>query len=174
VKGLLEIVTAASEFEDIPIRHREDIILRKLYDHVPVKLPEPDFDSPHHKANILLQAHFSRLTLPADLASDQARILSKILSVLSAAVDVLSSSGYLNALKAMELSQMCVQAVWDRDSPLKQIPHFSSAVLARCKEAGVDSVFDLTELEDKERNQLLQFSNRQLEDVRRFVDAYPR
>lgn len=79
LKGLLEIVSAAAEFESIPIRHREDIFLRKVYDRVPVKLVAPNFESPHFKTNVLLQAHFSRMTLPADLASDQAIILGRVL-----------------------------------------------------------------------------------------------
>jgi pre-mRNA-splicing helicase BRR2 len=35
----------------------------------------------------------------------------------------------MNAMNAMEMSQMVVQAMWDRDSPLKQIPHFSPDVI---------------------------------------------
>ena len=31
-------------------------------------------------------------------------------------------------LRAMDLSQMCVQAMWETDSPLKQIPHFDADV----------------------------------------------
>lgn len=79
LKGLLEIVSSAAEFENIPIRHHEDIFLRKVYDRVPVKLANVDYDSPHFKTNVLLQAHFARLSLPADLAADQSLILTKVL-----------------------------------------------------------------------------------------------
>jgi hypothetical protein len=68
------------------------------------------------------------LQLPPDLAADQGLVLEKILNLLSACVDVMSSNAWLNALGAMDLSQMCVQAMWERDSPLKQIPHFESEV----------------------------------------------
>jgi pre-mRNA-splicing helicase BRR2 len=64
------------------------------------------------------------MQLPIDLAKDQEVIVGKVLNLLSACVDVLSSEGHLNAMNAMEMSQMVVQAMWDRDSPLKQIPHF--------------------------------------------------
>src|SRR6202012_316975 len=104
-------------------RH-EDSLLRRIYDRIPVKMAEPSYDSPHFKAFVLLQAHFSRMQLPTDLAKDQEVILRKILNLLSACVDVLSSEGHLNAMTAMEMSQMAVQAMWDRDSPLMQIPHF--------------------------------------------------
>ena len=136
LKGILEIVTSATEFESIQIRRHEDNILRRIYDRVPVKMAQPAFESPHFKAFVLLQAHFSRMQLPADLAKDQEIILSKVLNLLSGCVDVLSSDGHLNAMSAMEMSQMVVQAMWDRDSPLKQIPHFSPEVIEAVNKAG--------------------------------------
>lgn len=172
LKGLLEIVTSAAEFDNVPIRRHEDIVLKRLYDRLPVKL-DINFEDPHHKAFILLQAHFSRIALPADLRTDQASILSKILKLLSACVDVMSSEGFLNSLNAMELSQMCVQAQWDRDSPLKQIPHFDDAVLARCKAAGVEEVAQIADLEDAQRDDLLRMTPRQLNAVARFCNGYP-
>lgn len=173
LRGLLEIVSAATEFESIPIRHHEDATLRKIYDRLPVKLPQPDFTKPDTKTNILLQAHFSRLTLPADLASDQAWVVSKVLNLLSACVDVMSSNSYLNALQAMDLSQMVVQAIWNTDSPLRQIPHFTKEVIERCQKAGVESVMDIPELEDEDRTKLLQMNNRQLMDVAKFCNNFP-
>lgn len=162
LKGLLEIVSSASEFEDVPIRHHEDIVLKRIYERCPVKLELQDFESPHFKTFILLQAHFSRMVLPADLASDQTVILTKVISLLSACVDVMSSNAYLSALGAMDLSQMCIQAMWETDSPLKQIPHFDAATIARCRQANVDSVYDITELEDDQRNDLLRMDTRQM------------
>jgi pre-mRNA-splicing helicase BRR2 len=128
LKGLLEVVSSSAEFESIPIRRHEDTLLRRIYDRVPVKLDQADFEAPHFKTFLLLQAHFSRLQLPPDLAADQALVLEKVLNLLSACVDVMSSNAWLNALGAMDLSQMCVQAMWENDSPLKQIPHFEPEV----------------------------------------------
>lgn len=136
LKGILEIVTSATEFESIQIRRHEDSLLRRIYDRVPVKMAEPAYDSPHFKAFVLLQAHFSRMQLPIDLAKDQEIILTKVLGLLSATVDVLSSDGHINAMNAMEMSQMVVQAMWDRDSPLKQIPHFTPEVIKAANSAG--------------------------------------
>ena len=112
----------------MPIRRHEESLLRRIYDRVPVKLDQANFEAPHFKTFLLLQAHFSRLQLPQDLVADQALVLEKVMNLLSACVDVMSSNAWLNALGAMDLSQMCVQAVWDRDSPLQQIPHFESEV----------------------------------------------
>ncbi|KAJ7125480.1 putative RNA helicase [Mycena crocata] len=173
LKGVLEVVSSSAEFESIPIRRHEDALLRRIYDRVPVKLDKADFEAPHFKTFLLLQAHFSRLQLPPDLAADQVLVLEKVLNLLSACVDVLSSNAWLNALGAMDLSQMCVQAVWETDSPLKQIPHFETEVITRCKEAGIDSVYDVMEMEDDKRVELLQMSSAQMKDVATFVNSYP-
>lgn len=67
---------------------------------------------------------------------------------MQATVDVISSSGWLNpALAAMEMSQMVTQGLWERDSVLLQLPHFTKDLAAACKEAGVESIFDIQEME---------------------------
>ena len=68
---------------------------------------------------------------------------------------------------------MCVQAMWDRDSVLMQLPHVSREVAKRCAEAEVESIFDLMDLEDDERNALLGMSASQLADVARVCNRYP-
>jgi len=173
LKGLLEVVSSSAEFENIPIRRHEDALLRRVYDRVPVKLDRVDFEAPHFKTFLLLQAHFSRLQLPPDLAADQALVLEKALNLLSACVDVMSSNAWLNATRAMDLSQMCVQAMWDTESPLKQVPHFEPEVIKRCKEANVESVYDIMEMEDDQRSDLLRMDAKQMRDVATFVNSYP-
>ena len=181
LKGILEIVTSATEFESIQIRRHEDHILRRIYDRVPVKMAQPSYESPHFKAFVLLQAHFSRMQLPTDLAKDQEIILSKVLNLLSGCVDVLSSDGHLNAMNAMEMSQMVVQAIWDRDSPLKQIPHFSPEVIKAANDFGAKDIFEFMDLMDPSENQnyeklvkRLGLDNKQLAQAAAFTNnKYP-
>ncbi|KIW80899.1 hypothetical protein Z517_03922 [Fonsecaea pedrosoi CBS 271.37] len=181
LKGLLEIVTSATEFESIQLRRHEDHVLRRIYDRVPVKMSEPVYDSPHFKAMVLLQAHFSRMQLPIDLAKDQEVIVSKTLSLLSACVDVLSSEGHLNAMNAMEMSQMVVQAMWDRDSPLLQIPHFDSRIVDVLAKQGIKDIDDFMTAMDPSENpdqaklvQMMGLSNRQLVEAANFTNnKYP-
>ncbi|ROT36775.1 pre-mRNA-splicing factor brr2 [Sodiomyces alkalinus F11] len=181
LKGILEIVTSATEFEAIQIRRHEEGILQRIYDRVPVKMAQPAPDSPHFKAFVLLQAHFSRMQLPIDLAKDQEVIVSKVLSLLSATVDVLSSDGHLNAMNAMEMSQMVVQAMWDRDSPLKQIPHFTPEVVKAANEFGIKDIFDFMEAMNPEENpdyaaliKKLGLDQKQLAQAAHFTnDKYP-
>jgi pre-mRNA-splicing helicase BRR2 len=179
LKGLLEIVTSATEFESIQMRRHEDHILRRIYDRIPVKMSETSYDSPHFKAFVLLQAHFSRMQLPIDLAKDQETIVGKVLNLLSACVDVLSSEGHLNAMSAMEMSQMVVQAMWDRDSPLLQIPHFTPETVQVLNEFGVKDVYEFMDKMDPSENpetliKRLGLEGKQLVDAANFTNnKYP-
>ncbi|KAI5466670.1 pre-mRNA splicing helicase [Mariannaea sp. PMI_226] len=181
LKGIMEIVTSATEFESIQIRRHEEGLLRRIYDRVPVKMAQPVYDSPHFKSFVLLQAHFSRMQLPIDLAKDQEILLGRLLSLLSSMVDILSSDGHLNAMSAMEMSQMIVQAMWDRDSPLKQIPHFTPEVIKVANSFGIRDIFDFMEgmnpEENPDYNKLvtqLHLSQTQLAQAANFTnDKYP-
>uniref|UniRef100_A0A4W6G0Y3 Activating signal cointegrator 1 complex subunit 3 n=1 Tax=Lates calcarifer TaxID=8187 RepID=A0A4W6G0Y3_LATCA len=135
IRGLIEIISNAAEYKNIPIRHHEDALLRQLAQKVPHKLNNPKFNDPHVKTNLLLQAHLSRMQLSAELQSDTEEILSKAIRLIQACVDVLSSNGWLSpALAAMELAQMVTQAMWSKDSYLKQLPFFTSEHIKRCTE----------------------------------------
>jgi pre-mRNA-splicing helicase BRR2 len=180
-KGLLEIVTSATEFENIQIRRHEEPVLRRLYERVPAKMSHPQYNSPHFKAYLLLQAHFSRMQLPVDLAKDQEIVLRKILNLLSACVDVLSSEGHLNAMVPMEVSQMAVQAMWDRDSPLMQIPYFDEQVIKTVAKAGIRDIYAFMDAMDPDENpnyekliKAMGLTNEQLKEAADFTnDRYP-
>ncbi|KAL2207196.1 Sec63-domain-containing protein [Sarocladium strictum] len=181
LKGILEIVTSATEFENIQIRRHEEGLLRRIYDRLPVKMKEPVFDSPHFKAFVLLQAHFSRMQLPIDMSKDQEVILARVLSLLSAMVDIQSSEGRLNTMNAMEMSQMVVQAMWDRDSPLKQIPHFTPERVKTANDFEIKDIFDFMEAMNPEENPQyknlikgLSMSQKELAEAANFTnDKYP-
>ena len=177
MRGLLEIIAAASEFEDIDIRHGEEQVLRSLAQggKLPHKIQSSaKFNDPHVKANILLQSHLSRFQLSAELNKDMESIVVKAVRLVQACVDVLSSNGWLSpAIAAMEFSQMMTQAMWSKESYLKQIPHLDADALERCAEAKVESIFDIMELEDEDRDKLLQLTDEKMGDVARFCNRYP-
>ena len=68
---------------------------------------------------------------------------------------------------------MLVQGMWERDSALLQLPHFTPALAKACAAAGVEGVFDLMEMEDDERVELLGMSPSQLADVARVGHLEP-
>ncbi|KAF2636126.1 pre-mRNA splicing helicase-like protein [Massarina eburnea CBS 473.64] len=179
LKGVLEIITAATEFEDIQIRRHENHILDRIYDRVPYKMQEPNFETPHFKAFVLLQAYFARMQLPIDLAKDQEVVIRKVLNLLSASVDVLSSEAHLNALSAMELSQMVVQAMWQQDSPLKQIPHFDNDTIKAVEKFGITDVDEFINAMDEDENpdykalmKAVNLNGPQLQEIATFTNEY--
>ena len=189
-KGLLEILSAASEFDELPMRHGEDHALRSIATHSPLALPPPppgrapgaQFHDPHVKANLLLQAHLSRRHLGSELRGDAGAVCEQAVTLLQALVDVISSEGWLKpALAAMEMSQMTVQALWaDKDSVLQQVPHVTREVASRLEGLGaggggeaIETVFDLMAMDDSVRRAALGLSSAQLADVARFCNRYP-
>merc|ERR1719500_305861 len=52
IRGLIEIISAAAEYEDLPIRHGEDALMRNLATRLPNKLQSSKFNDPHVKANL--------------------------------------------------------------------------------------------------------------------------
>ncbi|MBA0813538.1 hypothetical protein Gohar_027383, partial [Gossypium harknessii] len=169
MKGLLEILASASEYANLPIRPGEEEVLRRLINHQRFSFDNPRCTDPHVKANALLQAHFSRQHVGGNLSLDQREVLLFATRLLQAMVDVISSNGWLNlALLAMEVSQMVTQGMWERDSMLLQLPYFTKELAKRCQEnpgKNIETIFDLVEMEDDERRELLQMSDLQLLDI---------
>ena len=175
IKGLIEIVASASEFSNLPVRHNEDKYLGQLSARVPLKLTEnTSYSDPHIKANLLLQAHISRVNLPLELQQDCEEVIQTAVRLIYSSVDVLSSFGWLSpVLNAMELTQMITQAQWNKESLLKQLPFFTPSLIQSCKAAGVDTIYELIELEEEQRFKLLQMDQSHLTEVALFCNHYP-
>ncbi|KAG2296108.1 hypothetical protein Bca52824_042777 [Brassica carinata] len=169
MKGLLEILTSASEYDLIPVRPGEEDRVQRLVNHQRFSFENPKC------TDTLLQAYFSRQKIISEnLAMDQREVVLSATRLVQGMVDVISSNDCLNlALLAMEVSQMVTQGMWERDSTLLQLPHFINDLAKRCQENNIETVFDLVEMEDGRRQELLQMSNAQLLDIARFCNRYP-
>ncbi|KAL5072610.1 hypothetical protein RYX36_011594 [Vicia faba] len=176
-KGLLEVLSSALEYAYLPIRLGEEEVVCKLINHQRFSFVNPNVKDPHVKANALLQAHFSRQFVGGDMALEQREVLLSANKLLQAMVDVISSNGWLSlALLAMEVSQMLTQGMWERDSMLLQLPHFTKELARKCKEnpgMSIETVFDLLEMEDIKRRELLSMSDSQFLDIARFCNRFP-
>jgi pre-mRNA-splicing helicase BRR2 len=174
MKGLLEVLASASEYAELSSHQGEEQSIERLVRHQRFSVENPKSDDPHVKANALLQAHFSRHMVVGNLASDQGKILLSAHRLLHAMVDVVSSNGWLSlALSVMELSQMVTQGMWDRDSVLLQLPHFTKELATRCQENGIESIFNLAEMSADEMRDLLQLPCSQLQDIIGFFKRLP-
>ena len=171
---LLEVIASANEFEIIPLRQSDYSRLLKLQQLLPLKFTgSTDSDNTSFKVFILLQAYFSRIELPFSLQIDLKIILGIITPLSNTLTEILGGNGYLNATIVMDISQMVTQAIWDVDSPLRQIPYFDEQTLQKCTEKKVETVYDIMALEDEDRDEILTMNNDKIMMVAKFINNYP-
>lgn len=174
LKDILLVLSYATEFEPIPVEKDDILRLSRIEKILPLQYPDSKrLNIVSYKVFILLQAYFSRISLSVEFKNDLRLILRKTESLINAMVDILSGEGFLNATIAMDLSQMIMQAVWDVDSPLKQIPFFTGNILEKCKELKVETVYDVMALEDKDREYIMTVSDEKLIKLADFINNYP-
>ncbi|KAF2866013.1 Sec63 Brl domain-containing protein [Massariosphaeria phaeospora] len=123
---VLSWVSHASEYDELPVRHNEDLINAELSNALPLKADDfglPMWD-PHVKAFLLLQAHFSRIDLPiADYVGDLNSVLDQSIRIVQASIDVLTELGYRSSCEMMViLLQAIKSARWPTDGPLSILP----------------------------------------------------
>lgn len=148
---VLRWMSNATEYDELPVRHNEDLINVELSRNLPFDANAfglPMWD-PHVKSFLLLQAHMSRVDLPiTDYVGDQTSVLDQAIRIIQASIDVLTELGYLSScLEMIKLLQCIKSARWPEDAPLSILP-------------GVQS----TDLQDKTTlNKLSTFSRAQTE-----------
>ena len=130
---LIEIVSQAKEFAELPVRHNEDKLNGQLANDVPLKVNHYLLDSPHTKCNLLLQAHFCQIPLPiSDYITDTKSVLDQCLRIMQAMLDFCADRGWCRAsLSIITLMQMCCQGRWYSDSDLLTMPHIETEHLSR-------------------------------------------
>ncbi|KAF8475719.1 Sec63 Brl domain-containing protein [Kalaharituber pfeilii] len=116
----------AAEYDELPVRHNEDLINTELSKNLPYKaerLRVPMWD-PHVKAYLLIQAFLSRIDLPiSDYVTDQNSVLDQSIRIIQASIDVLAELGHLSSCLMMITLLQCIkQARWYNDGPLSILP----------------------------------------------------
>ncbi|CAL4929780.1 unnamed protein product [Urochloa decumbens] len=173
LEAFVHILSAAAEFDELPVRHNEDNLNRTLSENVPYRVDQHHLDDPHVKANLLFQAHFSRAELPiSDYVTDLKSVLDQSIRIIQAMIDVCANSGWLSsALSCMHLLQMIIQGLWfERDSSLWMLPSMNDDILGHLRSRGVSTVPALLDLSREELHRLLQpFSASELyQDLQHF------
>ncbi|PWY77709.1 DEAD/DEAH box helicase [Aspergillus eucalypticola CBS 122712] len=124
---VLSWMCSATEFDELPVRHNEDLINAELARNLPLSVESmgdlPLWD-PHVKAFLLLQAYMSRIDLPiSDYVGDQTSVLDQGIRIIQASIDVMAELGYLHACHMfMSLLQCIKSARWPEDAPLSILP----------------------------------------------------
>ncbi|XP_032669372.1 activating signal cointegrator 1 complex subunit 3 isoform X2 [Odontomachus brunneus] len=136
----LRILCNSHEYNELPVRHNEELLNEELAKLCRYPVDQYTYDSPHTKAFLLLQSHFSRLPLPCtDYTTDLKSVLDQAIRIVQAMVDTVAERGWLTStLRIMHLFQMIVQARWIDEPAITSLPYvkatdlhlFSSSSLA--------------------------------------------
>ncbi|GAB1729288.1 hypothetical protein NU195Hw_g3501t1 [Hortaea werneckii] len=123
---VLSWMSRATEYDELPVRHNEDLINAELSNNLPIKAEAfglPMWD-PHVKSFLLLQAHFSRIDLPiSDYVGDQNSVLDQAIRIVQASIDVLTEMDFLRSCHMMITLLQCVKSArWHDDGPLSIFP----------------------------------------------------
>ena len=108
---IMKLLTDATEYNELPVRHNEDALNADLAKLVPMEVNQYTYDDPHTKALLLLQAHFTRCSLPcSDYLTDTKSVLDQSIRILQALLDCVADLGWLSfSLKITQIIQMIVQ-----------------------------------------------------------------
>lgn len=131
---VLSWMSRATEYDELPVRHNEDLINAELSRNLP--FPGNDFGlpmwDPHVKAFLLLQAHMSRIGLPiTDYVGDQTSVLDQAIRIIQASIDVMTEMGNLSStLEFIKLLTCIKSARWPTESALSILPGVEDSSLS--------------------------------------------
>ncbi|XP_029640230.1 activating signal cointegrator 1 complex subunit 3 isoform X1 [Octopus sinensis] len=125
IPELIKILSNSHEYAELPVRHNEDQQNSELAQQLPLEVSPHTMDSSHTKTNLLLQAHFSTLTLPSsDYYTDTKSVLDQAIRILQALLDTSADQGWLvTSMCIINLLQMVLQGHWCHESTLLCLPH---------------------------------------------------
>jgi antiviral helicase SLH1 len=124
---VLSWMCSATEFDELPVRHNEDLINAELSRNLPLAVDSmgdlPMWD-PHVKAFLLLQAYMSRIELPiSDYVGDQTSVLDQSIRIIQASIDAMAELGYTAACRTFITLLQCIKSArWPTDHPLSILP----------------------------------------------------
>jgi len=145
------------------------------------------------QAAILVNAYLARLPLSSEFQAPLNSLLAHTEPLTNSLCDGVITIGrqefrnvytvrpYMNGhitrvITAIHVAQCLAQAMGDRDSPLYQLPHFTSKEVGFCttKSKNVKTVYEFAALgHDRQREILRSFTDAQLLDVNEFCLRYP-
>lgn len=80
---LLRIITECPEYNEIPVRHNEDLINQEMNPLLRFPIEESvDFESSNVKTYLLYQAYFSRMQVHVDYLTDQRSVVESCIRII--------------------------------------------------------------------------------------------
>ncbi|KAJ2370526.1 secretory subunit [Coemansia sp. Cherry 401B] len=190
-RNLIELLTAATEFteEDLKYRPSDEAALKALSEKIrrvsqvyalDLFTPSKKFNSKDSwKANILLHAHFFRVSVDSvELADQQQQVVMTALTLVHRGLLQISTTHnwYICSTLLMNISQMLVQGVYCYDAPLIQLPGITWENQPTIfKENKLYSNHQLMRLAAAEQRQALsQLNDKQFEEAIQAAKMIPR
>ncbi|XP_066593278.1 activating signal cointegrator 1 complex subunit 3 isoform X2 [Prorops nasuta] len=120
----LKILCNSYEYNELPVRHNEELLNEELAKSCRYSVDNLTYDSPNTKAFLLLQAHFSRLELPStDYITDLKSVLDQAIRIIQAMIDTVAEHGWLSStIRITQLLQMIIQARWIDEPAITTLP----------------------------------------------------
>mmetsp|Transcript_27154 Transcript_27154/g.108744 ORF Transcript_27154/g.108744 Transcript_27154/m.108744 type:complete len:759 (-) Transcript_27154:2226-4502(-) len=143
-----------------------DLQLR-LKSHMPAK---PRFEHPLVvRGSLLIHAHATRTpVISSTLRADTARLLKSSMRLCEAMLELSQSHRWLQTtVTIIDFMQYLTQALWTKDHPLQQLPHFTSKEVQHAVKGkhAVKSLRDYVRLPDDQKKGLAAMSDDQVRDV---------
>ncbi|CCI50662.1 unnamed protein product [Albugo candida] len=176
---LPEILAGSAEFRDLPKRPSDEAELNALQKRFRKQeaMMKPKYNHPAiMKANVLLHAHLLREPLPAPLQSDLNSMLKRISHFVDGMLEISVMKSWLQTtLNLIELQQYLTQALWLKDSPFLQLPHFTEAEVKHVfsGKKAVRSMHQYLDLKPEERKGMSNFTEEQRKEADRVCDQLP-
>lgn len=179
MKMMPEVFSGSAEFASIPLRRELNEVLQKLSRTLKSSdlMLNPRFKHPLVvKPNMLLHAHLLRMThtLPKPLQNDITAMLKEAPRLLDAMIELTTQRSWLQTtVCVIKFLQMVTQAMWIKDHPLKQLPHFTDQEVKHVLtgKQGVNTMVDYCRSENKKG--LAKFTPEQVADVETVCKLIP-
>lgn len=169
VEDVVKVLSNASEYEELPVRHNEDNLNAEMLPLIRFAPPMHLVDKPNCKAEILIQAHLSRLALPvSDYITDTRTVLDNSMRILQAMIDVAAHHGWWQTCySVMKTIQSISQGRWHDDNSLMQLPHINTSEIARRieKKLRLRGIRDLVKQYNKQKKSVSIAMSQELGDV---------
>ena len=182
VKSLPEILAGSAEFRkrNVPKTSKDKQDIGQLMSLVKTQMQKPKFNHPVCvKGNVLMHAHLLRqsdkVTNPM-LVDDLKYMLRVSTSLVDAMVSVCQHQDSIQtAQNCIEFGQFITQALWVKDSPLLQMPHFTQEEIKHCdKGAGkASTVLEYRDVPDEKKKGMADFTAEQKKDVAKYLKMFP-
>lgn len=180
-KSLPEALAGSAEFRkrNIPRSPEDKDGISKMMVSVRSNMQKPKYNHPVCvKGNVLVHAHLLRQAdrLSPEQKEDLRYMLRLSTSLIDAMISVCKHQDWMQtAMNCIEFGQYMTQAMWVKDSPLLQLPHFGDEEVKHCLKGKkpITSVQDFRELPDDQKKGMAEMTATQKQDVLDYLKIFP-